>query len=227
MLELAIRTTGELASCRCGEPWKVELALYLLKHHGCLIPLVIPKPPYGNLWFDPRPAQPCERNSKSTILGLPRSGCPAEAWLILMRQPSVSGDLKWLVGKRLLNVTKQDHTWSFAFDDGDWVCTESCWRLVTVDGLCVASGDHGHVFGLISPIDAAERAEVAVGSKKIRSVRVADRTSDLIIEFEDGIFLEFLSLSCGYESWHARHGSDDVICMGGGHLATCSHEKKG
>lgn len=136
-------------------------------------------------------------------------------------------NLTWLVGKRLKEAAKQDYTWSFTFPDGGWIVTESGWRLVTADGIAVTSEDHGHVFGLPSPVDAGSRVHLAVGAKKIEAIRIADRTSDLILEFEDGVSLEFLNLSCGYESWRAQHDSEEVICMGGGQLATFSNRKKG
>ena len=136
-------------------------------------------------------------------------------------------NLTWLVGKRLKEAAKQDYTWSFTFSDGGWICTESGWRLVTVDGIAVAADDHGHAFGLSSPVDAGARVHLAVGAKKIEAIRIADRTSDLILGFEGGVSLEFLNLSCGYESWRAQHDSEEVICMGGGQLATFSNRKKG
>jgi hypothetical protein len=136
-------------------------------------------------------------------------------------------NLTWLVGKRLKEAAKQDYTWSFIFSEDGSICTESGWRLVTSDGIEVTSDDHGHVFGLPTPVDAGARVHLAVGAKKVQAVRVADRTSDLILEFEEGVSLEFLNLSCGYESWRARHSSEEVICMGGGQLATFSHEKNG
>ena len=136
-------------------------------------------------------------------------------------------NLTWLVGKRLKEAAKQDYTWSFTFSDGGWIVTESGWRLVATDGIAVTSKDHGHVFGLASPVDAGAQVHLAVGAKKIEAVQVADRTSDLILVFEEGVSLEFLNLSCGYESWRAQHGSEEVICMGGGQLAFSSNRKKG
>jgi hypothetical protein len=34
----------------------------------------------------------------------------------------------------------------------------------------------------------------------------------------NGAYLEFLNVSCGYESWRTAHGAQVVICMGGGGL---------
>ncbi len=134
-------------------------------------------------------------------------------------------DLTWLIGKRLAQVTKQDFTWFFTFQDGGRVLTESGWRLVTRTGIDVTSEDHDQMFGLKEPVDASARVIAATEEKKILGFRLAERTSDLAVTFEDEVLVEFLNLSCGYESWRAYHGSEEVICMGGGGVAHFSNKR--
>ena len=136
-------------------------------------------------------------------------------------------DLTWLVGKRLVEAAKKDYSWFFTFAEGGSIVTESGWRLVTKKGIDVASEDHGQLFGLKEPVDAAARVLIATKEKKILDFRIAERTSDLVVRFEDEVSLEFLNLSCGYESWRAQHDAEEVICMGGGQLAIFPNEKKG
>jgi hypothetical protein len=136
-------------------------------------------------------------------------------------------DLTWLVGKRLVETAKKDYSWFFTFTDGGSIVTESGWRLVTKEGIRVASDDHGQIFGLKEPVDAGARLLAATKAKKVLEFRIADRTSDLTLRFEEEVWLEFLNLSCGYESWRAQHGSEEVICMGGGQIAIQTNEKKG
>ena len=136
-------------------------------------------------------------------------------------------DLTWLVGKRLVETAKVDYSWHFAFSDGGSIVTESAWRMITGKGIEVASEDHGHLFGLKEPVDAVARVLTATKEKKILEVWIAERTSDLVVRFEDEVSLEFLNLSCGNESWRAYHEGDEVICMGGGQLAIFPNEKKG
>jgi hypothetical protein len=76
-------------------------------------------------------------------------------------------------------------------------------------------------------VDAGACVLAATKEKKILQVRVAERTSDLLMLFEQDVSLEFLNLSCGYESWRAGRSSEEVISMGGGQLAIHSNEKKG
>jgi hypothetical protein len=138
----------------------------------------------------------------------------------------MSTDLSWLAGKRLVEAAKKDWTWFFTFADGGSIATESDWRLVTKSGIEVASEDHGQIFGLKAPVDAGERVITATKNKKIIDYRIAERTSDLVVRFEDDVSLEFLNLSCGYESWRAQHDEEEVICMGGGQLAIFPKEKE-
>jgi hypothetical protein len=139
----------------------------------------------------------------------------------------MSVDLTWFVGKQLIDTAKKDNLWSFVFSDGGSVVTESGWRLISKEGIGVASEDHGHTFGLKGPVDACTRVLAATKGKKILEVRIAERTSDLLVLFEQEVSLEFLNLSCGYESWRAGHGSEEVICMGGGQLALHPNKKQG
>jgi hypothetical protein len=49
-------------------------------------------------------------------------------------------------------------------------------------------------------------------------VELRENTGDLLVKFNNGAYLEFLNVSCGYESWCTAHGAQVVICMGGGGL---------
>lgn len=130
-----------------------------------------------------------------------------------------SPDLNWMVGKILASVQKVDVSWVFRLDDGTVVLTESTWRLVAQGRLFVSSEDDGHQFGLPCPVSAVERVESVVGSSAIRRVDVRPNTSDLILEFDDSKYIEFLCVSSGYESWRVDGRTSEVICMGGGTLA--------
>jgi len=134
-------------------------------------------------------------------------------------------DLKWLVGTRLESVEKKDYTWFFILSGEGSIATESPWRLVTKEGLRVTSEDHGQLFGLKEPVDAAARVLAATTEKKVVSYRVAEQSSDLIVVFEDDVRIEFLNLSCGYEAWRTLHQSVHVICLGGGELAMFKDQK--
>ncbi len=140
---------------------------------------------------------------------------------------NMPAELAWLVGRRLVQVAKIDYSWRFTLTDGGIIMTESGWRLVTQKGIEVASEDHGQIFGLKEPVDASARVIAAINGKKILAVTITERTSDLSLRFDEQVTLEFLNLSCGYESWRAKQGAAEVICMGGGQLAIYPDDRKG
>jgi hypothetical protein len=105
------------------------------------------------------------------------------------------------------------------------VVTESAWRLILKNGIRVTSEDHGQLFGHSEPVDAVARVLTATKGKRIAEGRIAESTSDLVLRFEDGVRLEFLNLSCGYEAWRATFETEDVISLGGG--ALWKNEKPG
>jgi hypothetical protein len=128
-------------------------------------------------------------------------------------------DLSWLIGRRLHSVSKKDYTWFFVLDDQSHVASESSWRLLT-ERVAVTSEDHGHQFGLPAPVDAADVVRESVGDSPVDRFELNDRTGDLGICFKNGVTLQFLTLSCGYEGWRIIHHNHEMIfCTGGGKLA--------
>jgi hypothetical protein len=127
-------------------------------------------------------------------------------------------DLSWLVGKWVVDVEHNDHSWFFRFSDGGVVSTESDWRLVTSEGIRVTGPDEGQLFGLGQPMDARARVLELTQGKRLLGFRIAGRTGDLSLEFDDRGVLEFVNLSSGYESWRAQFGSNEIICLGGGQV---------
>ena len=110
--------------------------------------------------------------------------------------------------------------WCFTFGGGYWVTSESLWRLVTEDRIEVTSEDHGHQFGLPSPVDAADRVKNCLAGVNVSEIAVAPKTSDLRITFSNGCLIELLNGSCGYESWQLGGPEvENIIGMGGGQLA--------
>jgi hypothetical protein len=96
---------------------------------------------------------------------------------------------------------------------------------LTKDKIFVTSEDHGQIFGLPKPVDAAERVIKSVQGQAISKFIVAEITSDLLLYFSNGAQIHILNTSCGYESWEICFKNLNVICMGGGSLTTFGGEK--
>ena len=124
-----------------------------------------------------------------------------------------------LIGASLQSVEKKDYSWFFRFTGDTTVGTESEWRFIAEGHILVTSSDHGHQFGLPSPVDAIARVISHIASQLVRAASISEITGDLHIEFDGDSQLQFLQMSSGYESWRLGAPGVSVICGGGGRLA--------
>jgi hypothetical protein len=131
-----------------------------------------------------------------------------------------------VTGARLQSVQKKDYTWFFGFTDSVRVTTESPWRLLFPDGIVVTSEDHGHQFGLPSPVDASAKVSMTLKKAPIRTSRIDASTGDLFLSFPDGTLLQFLQMSSGYEAWSLCVGDNTFICTGGGEINTFNEKQQ-
>jgi hypothetical protein len=129
-------------------------------------------------------------------------------------------NLKPLIGQSIVTLEKRDYTWCFGFSGGDSLATEQAWRLVMHDGLMVTSEDHAQQYGMPKPVDAAEILKNDVSSLPITDASHDVKTGDLFLRFSDQKYVQFLQLSCGYESWRLMVGKREFICLGGGEYAS-------
>jgi len=128
--------------------------------------------------------------------------------------------LDWLKENRVNSVEKRDYSWIFTFKTGDSVATETFWRIVNPERIVVTSSDHGELFGLKQPVDAAKCAMDELGNNTIVDYSCPEFCTDLILTFENKARLQFFNCSAGYESWRAINvtTNEEVISMGGGGL---------
>jgi hypothetical protein len=125
-------------------------------------------------------------------------------------------DLNWLVGRRLSGLIRREYDWSFSFDDSTSISVESVWRLQGRQGVVVTSTDDGQLIGLKVPVSASDRPLQSLKQSAIATVELREPTNDLLLHFADGLALEFLCLSSGYESWHLTNADFEIIRTGGG-----------
>ena len=124
-----------------------------------------------------------------------------------------------LVGTLLESLEKKDYSWFFRFGEGVIVATESEWRFIADGHILVTSSDHGHQFGLPSPVDAIAEVISRTATQIVRAASISEATGDLHIDFAAGLELQFLQMSSGYESWRLSAPGLSVICGGGGRLS--------
>lgn len=114
-------------------------------------------------------------------------------------------DLSWMVGRVVREVTGfEGGCWRFVFEQWEYIQTYCLWRIVRDNRLILTSDDHGQQFGLPAPIDAGCKAMEAFASASVRAVVLREAMGDMLIEFEQGLRLEIISNSAGYEAWEVR-----------------------
>ena len=127
--------------------------------------------------------------------------------------------LSFLVGSQLTGVMRREHDWVFLFASGVSVVAESShWRLVDGDKVIITDEDHGQLFGLKEPVDAASVVPAELSGATVSRVEFS-AVSDLLLPFSNGLSLQVMVSSAGFENWHA-HGPDKshTFAIGGGEL---------
>ena len=122
---------------------------------------------------------------------------------------------KILEGKTLLGFEILEHGFcSMPLSDGYALSAETLCRFVGETGEFISSQDHGQMFGLTEPYDAAEEINKAIKGKEILKADLAEDTGDLTL-IVDGGCLEIICNSAGYECYQLN-GPDDLITVGRG-----------
>jgi Family of unknown function (DUF6188) len=123
-----------------------------------------------------------------------------------------------LIGASLKSLEKKDYSWFFRFGESITIETESDWRCIADGHIVVTSSDHGQKFGLPAPVDAIAEIVPRISGRPVRAASIGEATGDLQIDFGDGLQLQFIQMSSGYESWHLMSPGFSIICGGGGRL---------
>lgn len=86
-----------------------------------------------------------------------------------------------------------------------------------------ASEDDGHQFGLPSPVDGEDKANVLFGASLVVDIALDRTTADLVVSFENGTRVDVFNNSLGYEGWQAgmrtKSGEATIVGLGGGSTA--------
>jgi hypothetical protein len=125
---------------------------------------------------------------------------------------------KSLIGRSCISASHREDSfdWVFAFENETSLTVECLWRIVADKRLALSSEDNGQKFGHSIPVDGGRLALELIGNCSIGKVNSRQETGDLFIEFENGVHLEILSTSSGYEAWQFCSPVGSVVAMGGG-----------
>ncbi|HTU24348.1 MAG TPA: DUF6188 family protein [Pirellulales bacterium] len=135
-------------------------------------------------------------------------------------------DLDWLVGRRFVELVRNECTWHLVFDNRDGISAACLWRLLEGGRIRLTSQDDGHQFGLPAPVDAVVETNQQIAGATVAAVRLAAGTLDLEITFSTGHAIQLLPDSAGYESWQAWRPDYQFIACGGGELVVFGPEDR-
>lgn len=124
-----------------------------------------------------------------------------------------------ILGKSL-RITRRESDWVFDFGEnlGFGLCVQTPWRLRNELEILLTDSDDGQRFGLVTPIDAEARGNELMTGAVVTAFCFDVPTADLKIEFSNGVRVEILTNSSGYESWQAYLGTELVAVAGNGGL---------
>jgi uncharacterized protein DUF6188 len=126
----------------------------------------------------------------------------------------VSREFEQEIRDKTVRTTRRDFEWVFDFGDAFTLVVGSAWRLRGSDSLLLTDADDGQKYGLPAPVDAEARSNDALADATVSSFELDDSTGDLTITFSNGVSLEVLTDSMGYESWQA-YSNGELFAVGG------------
>lgn len=132
----------------------------------------------------------------------------------------------WLAGLSIVEIEHAEpSSWWFRLSKGGELSTHGgVWRLQSPERLVVASEDHGHAFGLPAPLDAPRAARTALHGAHVLEARVRAGAPDLELRLSNGLMLELLALSSGYECWQVCDPAGRCVVVSGSRAASCWQE---
>jgi len=101
--------------------------------------------------------------------------------------------------------------WVFQFGSGVVLSTQSYWRVLSHDSILLTSEDDGQKYGLPTPVDAEASIRELLDNRIAARVDVDQATADFTIRFDNGMILQIVNLSSGFEAWTLDSEGDFLI----------------
>ena len=131
-------------------------------------------------------------------------------------------ELDWLIGYRFQSLVRREYDWVLVFDQDASITITCLWRLCENGRIRRTSEDHGHQFGLSSPVDAAAQVNRLLAAETVKAISLNKNTLDLELHFQSDYLFQIIPISAGYEAWTLTGPGKNIIAIGGGELATFS-----
>jgi hypothetical protein len=127
------------------------------------------------------------------------------------------------VGQPWRALEKREYSWGFDFGAGNTVTADCPWRILDASSLRLTDSDHGQSFGHPAPIDATRIASDLLSGARVSAISIDQRSGDLHVGLDNGLELQLINNSSGYEAWHATAARAEdmvhIVAQGGGEIA--------
>jgi len=124
-------------------------------------------------------------------------------------------------------VDRRESDWLFDLGRGGRLTVGCHWRLVSADRITLTDEDDEQLFGLPEPVNAEAAANELIAKATVSQAVIDRVTADLHLQFSNGLRLDLINNSSGYEAWQASFDYDGyalcLVALGGGGLAGWSH----
>ena len=113
---------------------------------------------------------------------------------------------------------KLDGEWYFKLENEAVLRAGCLWRVLVSGQVALTNCDNNQMFGLKSPVDAAQEATRLLFGRKIVSVALDGGTADLRLHLSDETTLEVLNNSSGYEPWGFSSKGATLVATASGNI---------
>ena len=107
-------------------------------------------------------------------------------------------------------------TWTLAFSCGAEFSNFSLCRIIKGKQLLACTKDHEQWFGLKEPYDAEKEINNLVSNGVVIEASYGLSANDIVFTMSNGIIIEILSTSTGYETWEYR-STEGVLYVASGY----------
>src|SRR5688500_4611040 len=104
-------------------------------------------------------------------------------------------------------------SWYWYFENS-WLGSVNLWRFLRDGRVQYVSSDQGARFGLGHPLDLMGPRQDALGGRRVVGIDIDDQTGDLVLDFGDGVRIQVLISSGGYESYMLLANGNQYIGYG-------------
>ncbi|MEL6737648.1 MAG: hypothetical protein AAFO28_01860 [Pseudomonadota bacterium] len=112
-----------------------------------------------------------------------------------------------------VRVSENEGNWSIQFGD-QYALSTLAWRLLGAKSIIVTSEDHGHQFGLPTPVNAELRANDALGGYHVTGFELDPRTGDASVQIGEALVLQIVTWSMAYETWQLYRDGEFFAAVG-------------